>query len=1043
MFGRHGIIGLFVRHRNASNLLMAMMLIAGLFAVTRLNTQFFPTIGLDFISVSVVWPGATAADVESNIVAAVEPEVRFLDSVKRVFSFAREGVATVVLEYESGAEMQTALSNVEAAIGRVATLPEDSETPRITRVVAYDPISRLLISGPFSEASLKAIAKGSRDDLLAAGIDQVSLFGTRDDEIWVEVPASALRRMDLTLSEIAQRIGASSQDLPSGTIEGDFEKQIRSVGLATTAQSVGDIEIRSLDNGEKVFLRDIAEISEAFTQQGRLGLRDGHPAVELFIQRSANADALEVAGIVNGYLERTLPTLPQNLRVEHFDVQASLIRERINLLLVNGAGGLVLVLAVLFVFLSGRVAFWVAVGIPTAMMATLAVMLLTGQTINMVSLFALIMTLGIIVDDAIVVGEHAAARRATGMGVIEAAETGARRMVPPVMSSSLTTIAAFLPIAMISDIIGQVVIAIPFVVVAVLIASLVECFFVLPGHLRDALPRPGEKPRGFRRAFDERFERFRDGHFHRAVSAAVEWRYLTIASAIGILIVSAGVYLGGRLTFEFFPSPEPETINANVTFAPGTPRARTEEMIREMERALRVTEDRLTEGAGGLVIMSFGKFGASQGDQFSTVSGDHLGGLHVELVPGDQRDILLADFVEAWRAEIRDHPGIERISMIPRFGGPPGRELDIRLSGGSVETLKEAALEVAALLRRVPGLGDVEDDLPYGKQEVILGVTPRGAALGFTTESVGRQVRSAFEGVIAKRFPRGDEEVVVRVQYPRGAASAADLRALYLRAPGGAEVPLSEVVAITEAAGFARIRREDGARQVAIVGEVDEETTNAGAIIESLRRAGGVPDIADRFGVSYSFEGRAAEERLALRDVRNGALIGLAAIYIILAWVFGSYSQPAVIMAIIPFGIIGAVAGHLLMGFNLTMLSLVSLLGLSGILVNNSIILVSIINERREGGEDIFAAIVGGAQDRLRAVLLTSLTTIGGLLPLIFETSLQAQFMIPMAITIVFGLMVSTFLVLLVVPALMGVLDDVSRLAHRRRRDALPAPGGD
>jgi multidrug efflux pump subunit AcrB len=318
-------------------------------------------------------------------------------------------------------------------------------------------------------------------------------------------------------------------------------------------------------------------------------------------------------------------------------------------------------------------------------------------------------------------------------------------------------------------------------------------------------------------------------------------------------------------------------------------------------------------------------------------------------------------------------------------------------------------------------------------------VTPRGAALGFTTENVGRQVRAAFEGVIAKRFPRGDEEVVVRVQYPRGAASGADLAALYLRAPGGAEVPLSEVVSLTETAGFARIRREDGQRQVSIVAEINEDVTSAVAIIESLEDTGAVRDIADRFGLTYGFSGRAADTGLALRDVRNGALIGLAAIYIILAWVFGSYAQPIVIMAIIPFGIIGAIVGHLVMGFNLTMLSLVALLGLSGILVNNSIILVSIINERREKGEDIFAAIVGGAQDRLRAVLLTSLTTIGGLLPLIFETSLQAQFMIPMAITIVFGLMVATVLVLFVIPALLGVLEDLTRLT--RRRPLAPAAG--
>ena len=1024
------LISLFAHHRNASNLLMVLMLGIGVFSLTKINTQFFPTIGLDIITISVPWSGASAEDVEGNIIEPIEPEVRFLDSVNKVSSFASEGVGTIIIEYVDGADMQMALSNVESAVARITTLPEGSERPVISRVVRYDTISRISLSGPYSEAALKALAKKMRNQLLDRGIAQVTLTGSRDEEVWVEVDPATLRRLDLTLGDIGARISASSRDVPSGTLEGSSEAQIRSIGLAREADTIADIEIRSLENGEKILLSDVASIQDTFEEGGIKGLRYGKQAISLLVSRAEGADALKQSAIVHDYVEDIRPTLPQGLELMHYNVQSNLIQDRISLLLRNGAGGLVLVLAVLFTFLSGRLAFWVALGIPTALFATMGVMLISGQTINMISLFALIMTLGIIVDDAIVVGEHAATRRSRGMKPLEAAEAGAVRMLAPVMSSSLTTIAAFMPIFMISSIIGQIISAIPFVVIAVLIASLVECFLVLPGHLREALPRTDEVPGRFRKWFDDGFARFRDGPFERFVTLCVSWRYVTLSSTLALLILSIAMVAGGRLPFNFFPAPEADTIFANVIFAPGTPRSQTERMIRDLEDGLRRAETIVTDGEGGLITASFAKVGQSQATEFGSLKGDHLGGIHVELVASDRRSIRTADFIEVWRSEISPLPGIDRVSLAAPALGPPGKEIDVRLSNGSTAELKAAAGEVQALLERLPGISDVEDNLPWGKSEVILQVTPKGKAMGFTTQEVGRQVRDAFQGNVARRFARGDEEVAVRVQLPRGEVGRGALHDLYLRGPGKVEVPLSEVVEISESRGFARIGREDGAREVSVIAEVDETVTTSANTLAALESSGLI-EIVKRHGVDYAFKGKSEEETRTLGEARTGAIVGLIAIYIVLAWVFASYSRPFVVMAIIPFGVVGAIVGHLVMGYSLSMLSLVSLMGLAGILVNNSIILVSTIEERLAQGEEYIAAIVGGSKDRVRAVLLTSLTTIGGLLPLLFETSLQARFIIPMAITLIFGLGVATALVLIVVPSLLAMQRDLGNLRRR------------
>jgi len=1032
-----GVIGLFARHPTAANLLMLVMIITGLFSLSRINTQFFPDFGIDVVTVNVEWPGATAEDVDKTIVQALEPEVRFLDNVKRVTSNSYENMARIYIAFEADTDMQAALSNVEAAVGQVTSLPKDAESPEIRRFSRYDTISRLVISGPYPETSLKAIAKTIRDDLLSRGIDKIEIYGGRDEEIWVEVSPVILRQSNLTLANIAERIASISQDIPSGDI-GSGERQVRSLGLIKDAAGISQIEVKALDDGRKLKLQDIANVTEAFAEGGQAASRLGNTAIELHVQRASSADALEVANLVQTYLSTAAPSLPSNLKIEQYDQSSRLIEERIALLLRNGLTGLILVILILFVFLSGRLAFWVMLGIPVSLLATVSVMLLSNQSINMVSLFGLILAIGIVVDDAIVVGEHGEARAIKGVKSIDASIAGARWMAPPVISSSLTTICAFMPLFVIQGVIGDIIRAIPLVVVTVILASLIECFLVLPGHLRTSL---GIAQLGdswfarYRKWFDSRFFSFRDGPYRQLVILAIQWRYLTLAIAFGMLILTIGLVAGGRVGFTFFPSPEADKIYANIELTAGSKRADTIAMLDELDRALHMTATALAGPENDLVLMSIKKIGTAvgPGETARSASDSNVkGGIVVELKPSDQRKIRTRKLISNWRKNVRATPGLNTLTIRESRGGPPGRDVDVRLRGNDVVALKAAAQDVKRLLMRSDGVSAISDDLPWGKPETILEVTQRGSALGFTTETVGQQVRHAIEGAIAKRFPRGDEEVTVRVQYPREDIDGAVLTSLYLRTPEGKEVPLSEAVAQREKQGFARIRREDGAREVAVTGDIDKAITNTGKILKQLELYG-LAEIAKKYGVQYEFKGKAEEQQETFSDMRIGAGLGLILIYIVLAWVFGSYTRPFAVMLVIPLGFIGAVIGHLALGFPLTILSMVALIGLSGIVINDSIIMVSTIDERRRT-EPVADAIVSGSCDRLRAVVLTSATTIGGLTPLMFETSLQAQFLIPMAVTITFGLGVATILVLIVVPALVAFLDDLKGLAAHGKK---------
>ncbi len=1022
------MIALFARHPTAANLLMAAMLVAGLLALSRMNKQFFPDFGIDAILVSVAWPGAGAEDVDNAIVQALDPEVRFLNRVKRVVSNSQEGLANIRIVFEAGTDMQAALADVDAAVSRVATLPEDSETPWIRRVVRYENLLRIVLAGDLPERTIKTWALRMRDGLIRAGVDEVETVGARDEWILVEADQRDLLALDLPLSEISSRIAGASRDIPGGDTGGRSVSRVRSLGLARTAEEVAAIEVRAFPDGRRLTVGEVAEVSEAWNEDQPRVRFDGRPAVELIVKRATTADALETAEAASQFLEEFVPTLPSGIVVHRYDESAELIDQRIDLLVRNGLGGLVIVLVVLFVFLNARTAMWVAAGIPAALLAAMALAWGLGHSVNMIILFGMILAIGLVVDDAIVVAEHAETRARRGDAPLEAALQGARRMAGPVFSSSLTTIAAFLPLILIGGIIGQIIREIPIVVVLALVASLVECFLVLPGHLRLSLAASAAAAEGrasrFRRRFDSGFRRFREGPFRRTVARALVHRYLVVALTVGFFLVSLGIAASGRIGFTFFPSVEPYSVFANLRMVPGTTREETLERLLQIERSAHAAAEAF--GEPGLLHTSLVIQGIQRNQALSGLRrrDDTVGAVVVQLVDADKRDVRTEAFVQSWRDRIGPLVGADSLTVRSATAGPPGREIDVRLAGDSLDGLKAASGRVRALLASYPGVSAIGDNLAHGSREMQLRVKPAGRAMGFDIARAGSQLRSALQGDTALRFARGEEEVEVRV---RQKEHTGGLRALYLFGPNGTEAPLSAVVEVTEASSFDIIRRERGRREVSVTAEVDETVTTGNVVLAALKRDG-IAEIAEEAGLELRFAGKAEEQAETFADMGVGAAIGLAGMFLVLAWIFGSYSRPVAVLAVVPLGFIGVSLGHFFTGFDLTVLSIIGMIGLSGIVINDSIVLIVAIEDREEEGKPALQAIEDGACDRFRAVMLTTLTTISGLLPLCFETSLQAQFLIPVALTIVAGLAVASFLILFVVPAMLAIGHDLRRL---------------
>ena len=733
------------------------------------------------------------------------------------------------------------------------------------------------------------------------------------------------------------------------------------------------------------------------------------------------------------------------IKVETYNTAANLIEERISLLVKNGLSGLCIVLAVLFLFLSRNTAIWVALGIPIAFLATFGVMFVSGQSINMISLFGLIMALGIVVDDAIVVGEHSSyLKTKRKLNSAQAPVVAATRMSMPVISAMLTTVAAFIPLFMVKGVIGEIIAAIPWVVCAVLVASLIECFLVLPAHLAH-FDKSSKEESKFRLWFDQKFNAFQEGSFRRFVTLTFNYRYVTFMVAVGMFIVSVGMMSGGRVLFSFFPTPEADIVIVNYKMHSGSTRSQTTRMLENVEKGLNKTSTQFSNSPG-LVRFKMSTIGSRT--SFSNDSGpnsmgnDILGSMVVELTTADKRNVRTKEFIKVWKENIENVSGLDKLTIRAPSGGPPGRDLDVRFQGKDLEILKLASNELIKIARTIPGVTSLEDNLEYGVQERILGLTNKGQSLGLSILDIGEQVRSAINGSIISKFPKGDEEVTVRLKLSENEQLTDMITNLRIISPSGVSFKLKDIIKIDEKLPFASINRKNGFREVTISGDLFPPLMSTSQARQFLME-NGLPEIAKKYNVSYRFDGRDLEQKETFADMGTGSIIGLLLIYFILAWVFKSWSRPFSIMIMIPFSFIGAVLGHYLLGLTMSILSMFALLALAGIVVNNSIILVSTIERRLEDLKNknknkneesvINESIITGVVDRFRPVLLTSLTTIGGLSALMFETSLQAQFLIPMAATIVFGLGITALLVLVIVPAMMGISNDFSKFIRRVR----------
>ncbi|SIO10971.1 Multidrug efflux pump subunit AcrB [Sulfurivirga caldicuralii] len=1016
----HGLIGAFARHPVAANLTMIIILLLGAVALMKLNVQFFPNFQLEMIQIRVIWPGANAEDVERSITRSIERALRTEDGLDQMSSTSSEGMAVIMLKYLDGTNMIEALERVRQKVTALRNLPEDAQKPVIEHVQRYERIAKItLVSEQGDLMALRAWAQRFERELLDAGVDRVIFSGLPDLRLRVEIPQENLIRSDQTLPQWGSLIARQSRDLPLGSVgERESARDLRFSEKRESPTAVANLSVPTADVPD-LRLRDIGTARWAVSSSAPLEWLGQARAVTLEVQRSENGNTLKSAKIVYDWLQRARAELPQGMKLVIHDETWSLVKQRIMLLVNNGLGGLLLVLAVLFIFMNGRVAFWVAVGIPTSFAATLAIMWLTGGSINMVSLFALIMALGIIVDDAIVVGEDALAHYERGEPPLQAAEGGAHRMAAPVTAASLTTIAAFLPLMMLTGTMGNILEPIPMVMVAVVAASLLESFLVLPGHLRHALAKiDPQKPNPIRQKLERGIDHFRFVWFRAVVRWALANRALVLSATLGLMILAIGLLAGGRVPFTFFPSPESNKVSAYIQFVAGTPAEDTQAYAQRVRQAALDTADALEPGMLKVAILRLNKTRAATGQHYATVD--------LEFVDSDQRQTRNTTFIEEWRKRIGpEPPGLDSLIIATPKMGPQGADFEVQMYGAPLEKLKAASLRLQQALSEQPGVYAIEDDLPFGKVQWVLHLTPAAQALGMTVEDLAAQLSSAFASRLVQIFTHGEDEVELRVQLPQAQRTElATWRALQIRTPQG-WAPLDQLVHIEEKQGFEVLRHVDGRLGVTVRADVDHTRNNANALRAQFEKTL-FPQLAQEYGVKFSEQGRARDQKATLENMKIGMLVGLALIYLILAWVLASYGWPLLVMMAIPFGLIGAIFGHWVMGLDLTILSLFGFFALAGIVVNDSIILVTFYKQLRQKGMAVQQALEEASVQRVRAVLLTSLTTIGGLLPLLFEKSLQAQFLIPMATAIAFGLMASTLLILLVVPVLLSLYEQLA-----------------
>jgi len=1057
-----GPIAWMAKNSVAANLMMAVIIIGGALGATRIKQEVFPAFDLDLVRVTVPYPGASPEEVEQGIVLAVEEAVRGLDGVKRVTSGASEGAGTVAVELLIEADPDRVLADAKSAVGRIRSFPEEAEDPDIAIASRKQRVVSLVIASDQELAALQELAERVREEVLKSpDVTQVDIEGVPALEISIEVSRERLEEFGLTLQDVATQVRFASQELPAGGIKTEGgEILVRLSDRKRSGAEFGDMILRSTASGASVKLSDVATIKDGYIETDQSNFYNGQPAVRVTAYRVGDERPQDVSDAMHSYVDELRAEVPENVTLAIWNDDSEMLRGRIDLLVRNARSGLILVLIVLSLFLNLRLAFWVSLGIPISFLGTFLFMPGLDLTVNMVSLFALIVTLGMVVDDAIIIGEAGYAKMLAGKSKLDAAIEGAKEMAVPVTFAILTTIAAFSPLLVIPGLFGKIFRIIPLMVISVLFFSLFESFFILPAHLAhmDSPPKGkiGRIARLLFAFFEEPFKILQaqvakllawniNSVYRPVVRAAISWRYAAVAAAIAMFMGAVGLVGSGAVPFSFFPVLEGDVVTATVRFPYGTNVRRTE----AAGELIRAGAAKAIEEFGGDAILrgTYLKIGSGPDQRGPRASGgetgSHVLAMEVNLVPTEEREFTSEAFKNAWQAATPEILGTESVIFSSNVGPSAGAAVAVQLSHRSNEVLGEASAELARSLATFSDLTNIENGYASGKQQLDFSLKEGPAlALGLTTQMVAAQIRTAFYGAEALREQRGRNEIKVMVRLPEEQRrSEFDLEALQIRTPTGGFVPLGQVADFERNRAPTSIDREDGRRVVSVTGSLAPGVRSSANVLTEVTDQI-IPRLEQDYpGLSAGLVGEQREQGEVFGSLGPNFILALFVIYSLLAIPLKSYVQPLVIMSAIPFGFVGAVLGHLVMGFELSFVSALGIIALAGVVVNDSLVLVDTTNRYRAMGGTAHDAIVNAGARRFRPILLTSLTTFFGLLPMIFETSVQAKFLIPMAISLGFGVLYATFIILLLVPSFYMVVEDLKVLVGAKDERA-PTPGG-
>ena len=1043
------IIDWFARNGVAANLLMIVTIAAGLISLSRIKLEVMPEFSSDTITVFISYLGATPEEVEEGVCIRVEEAVQDLEGIKKIKSIASEGGGRVNVEVKAGYDTRQLLDDIKARVDGISTFPRETEKPVIQELLVRRQVINVAISGQTDEKSLKVLGERVRDDLIdLPAISQVELSATRSYEISIEVSEKALRRYGLTFDEVAQAVRKSSLDLPGGTIRtSGGEISLRTKGQAYQGHEFEQIVLRSFPDGTRLTVADVGVVRDGFAETDESARFNGEPAVLVQVFRVGDESALQIAAAVKEYVKEAGGVFPDGIHLTTWQDDTLILKDRLNLLLRNGRTGFILVFLSLALFLRLKLAWWVALGMAVSFFGAFWVMPVFDVSINLLSLFAFILVLGIVVDDAIVVGENIYKQVERGKTGLRAAIDGVCEVGTPVVFAVLTTIAAFSPLTGVSGNMGKLMKVIPIIVISTLTFSLLESLLILPSHLSHV--HPDDKPSRWRvkqrwddlqNAVAQWLKNMAQGPYRRLLELALQWRYTSIAVGLATLILTVGLVAGGWVKFTFFPAVEADNTVALLTMPEGTPATVTAQIVKHLEKTARDLQEQLeNEGEPGIqhVLATVGAqpFRARQAilNPAGQIGGGggHLGEVNLQLYSAEVRGIAASEIARRWRDMAGAVPDAEELvfsTAIMNTGDP----IHIQLAGANYDELQLAADDLKSKLSEYPGVFDITDSFRAGKKEVRLKIKPEAEAAGLTLSEMARQVRQAFYGEEVQRIQRGRDDIKVMVRYPEAERrSLNDLQDMRIRFPDGGEVSFQATGVATEGHGYAQITRTDRRRTVAITADVDLNRANANDIVADVT-AHFMPHLLGKYpGIKYSLEGEQSEQRETIGGLLRGFLFALLLIYALLAIPFKSYSQPLIVMSAIPFGLVGAVWGHVLMGKDLTILSCFGIVALTGVVVNDSLVMVDFVNRARKEGQPLLQAIREAGVSRFRAIILTSLTTFLGLTPLLLEKSLQAQFLIPMAISLAFGVMFATFITLIIVPSIYLILED-GRHAVRR-----------